>query len=92
MAIESLMVQGIFKSLAWRYLQREGLPRWGERLHQLVTTSKDCDFRLLAGSNLVLYHLVSGSLATTKSFVEVLNSDLHSPMVSPLKKLVWLAT
>jgi DNA-binding CsgD family transcriptional regulator len=91
-AIESLMVQGICKSLAWRYPERRDLPIWAERLHQLVTGSNDSDFRLLAGSNLVLYHLVSGSVATAKSLVEVLNSDLYSATVSPLKKLVWLVT
>jgi DNA-binding CsgD family transcriptional regulator len=47
---------------------------------------------LPAGSNLVLYHLVSGSVAKAKSLVEVLNSDLNSTRVSPMKKLVWLAT
>jgi ATP/maltotriose-dependent transcriptional regulator MalT len=90
--IESLMVQGICKSLAWRYPERTDLPVWAERLHQLVISSNDSDFRLLAGSNLVLYHLVSGSVATAKSLVEVLNSDLHAIAVSPLKKLIWLGT
>ncbi|MEJ2621066.1 MAG: LuxR C-terminal-related transcriptional regulator [Candidatus Thiodiazotropha sp.] len=90
--IECLMVQGICKSLAWRSPERADLPAWAERLHRLVVESNDSDFRLLAGSNLVLYHLVSGVIAKAKSLVEVLNSDLQSTRVSPLKKLVWLAT
>jgi ATP/maltotriose-dependent transcriptional regulator MalT len=90
--IESLMVQGICKSLAWRYPERADLSAWADRLYQLVTSSNDSDFRLLAGSNLVLYHLVSGSIAKAESLVDVLNSDLHSTVVSPLKKLIWLGT
>ncbi len=90
--IESLMVQGICKSLAWRYPARPDLPMWAERLEQLVTTSNDSDFRLLAGSNLVLYHAVSGDIAVARSLVGILDSDLNSKLVSPLKKLVWRAT
>jgi DNA-binding CsgD family transcriptional regulator len=92
LAIESLMVQGICKMLAWRYPERADLPRWTDRLYQLVTGSSDSDYRLLAGSNLVLYHTVSGNIATAKSLVDLINSDLHSTVVSPSKKLIWLGT
>ncbi len=90
--IESLMVQGICKSLAWRYPARPDLPMWADRLEQLVINSNDSDFRLLAGSNLVLYHAVSGEIATAQSLVGILDSDLNSNLVSPLKKLVWRST
>jgi ATP/maltotriose-dependent transcriptional regulator MalT len=90
--IESLMVQGICKSLAWRYPDRPDLPDWGARLYQLVTSSGDSNYRLLAGSNLALYHLISGDIAKAQSLTEILNNDLHSAEISPLKKLIWLAT
>jgi LuxR family transcriptional regulator, maltose regulon positive regulatory protein len=90
--VEALMVQGICKSLAWRQPHRPDLAHWAERLHQLVITSRDSTFRLLAGSNLALCYVVSGSLAMARSLVEVLNTDLYSTAVSPLKKLIWLAT
>jgi LuxR family transcriptional regulator, maltose regulon positive regulatory protein len=90
--IEALMVQGICKSLAWRQPTRADLSDWALRLHQIVTTSRDSTYRLLAGSNLAYYYIMSGNLATAHSLVECLDSDLHSPVVSPLKKLIWLAT
>jgi LuxR family transcriptional regulator, maltose regulon positive regulatory protein len=90
--IEALMVQGICKSLTWRQPDRPDLPDWAARLYQLVTTSRDSTFRLLAGSNLTFYYIMSGQIATANSMVNSLNTDLHSTAVSPLKKLIWLAT
>jgi LuxR family transcriptional regulator, maltose regulon positive regulatory protein len=90
--IEALMVQGICRTLIWRQPANKDLPRWAERLYQLVTTSSDSTFRILAGSNLAFYHTVSGELTTAQTLVTLLNSDLHSAQVTPLEKLTWLAT
>lgn len=90
--IEALMVQGSCRALMWRQPANPDLPRLAGRLYQLVTTSSDSRFRLLAGSNLAFYHIIFGETATSLALVGLLNSDLDSAEVTPLDKLTWLAT
>lgn len=89
--IEALMVQGICKSLTWIQPDHPDLPMWAARLKQLVTISSNSNFRLLAGANLAMYHIVAGDLATARSLIELLNSELSSWDATPVKKLAWFS-
>ena len=90
--VESVVVQSIFKALAYRNPARPDLPEWEQRLEEIITVSNDFNFRLIAGSNLILYRSFSGDITTAQALAELLNQNLSSQSVDPLKKVIWLGT
>jgi len=88
--IEARMVQGICKALTWRQPSRSDLADWAMRLEQIIQTSPDSNFRILAASDLVFYHTVAGKLATATALIESIQSNTGH--VSQLSRLIWVTT
>ncbi len=90
--IEALMVQSICQALVWRQPSHPDLPAWASRLRQLITSSDNRNFRILAGTDLALYYTIVGELLSVRALAGLLDGDLLSKEVPPLQKLIWFTT
>ena len=88
--VEALMIQGIVMALTWRQPARADLATWAERLHQLIVASSDCGFRISAGTHLVFYQSMVGSLPKARALVSYLEAEVSNADVAPLQQLAWL--
>ena len=88
--IEERTTSAIFSALVFRQPQHPDLPRWAERVSDIMMNSAELSHRVFIGHNLVLYYLWTGRVSDAGSVVSLLSSVTRQSQAAPLPRLMWL--
>jgi ATP/maltotriose-dependent transcriptional regulator MalT/DNA-binding SARP family transcriptional activator len=88
--IEARVSAGMFMALMYRQPHRADLPRWAERVEQIVLASPRVETQMLLGNQLVLYHtLCIGDVAKARVLMDAVRPDANLARSSPMAFVLW---
>ncbi len=88
--IEARVSAGMFMALMYRQPQRVDLPRWAERVQQIVLATPSVETQMLLGNQLVLYHtLCIGDLAKARVLMDSVRPGADLARTSPVAFVLW---
>lgn len=88
--IEARVSAGMFMALMYRQPQRVDLPRWAERVQEIVLASPKVETQMLLGNQLVLYHtLCIGELAKARVLMDAVRPGPVLGRTSPVAFVLW---
>ena len=88
--VEARVAAGMFMALLYRQPQRPDLPRWAERVQQIVLAAPSLETQMLLGNQLVLYHtLCIGDLAKARLLIDAVRPGVGLARTSPVALVLW---
>jgi DNA-binding SARP family transcriptional activator len=88
--VEARVSAGMFMALMYRQPQRVDLPRWAERVQEIVLSAPKVETQMLLGNQLVLYHtLCIGDLAKARLLMDAVRPGAVLARASPVAFMLW---